>query len=109
MLEAPDSAGSVGIPAKAQRSLWKPRTLVRGAGPQAVRKRSAHPTGFSTGNCDRCAAAGQKIVNTKWLVKPRNTPITEPTSTSLRKCIPRMMRDAAISSATIIRHGSKKG
>jgi hypothetical protein len=46
------------------------------------------------------SAVSQSMVKMWKLVKPRSTPIAEPTRTSLRKCIPRMMRDAAISRAT---------
>ena len=37
------------------------------------------------------------------LITPSSAPMAEPASTSLRKCIPRMMRDEAISSATASR------
>ena len=46
------------------------------------------------------SAVSQSIAKMWKLAKPRSTPIAEPASTSLRKCIPRMMRDAAISRAT---------
>jgi nicotinamidase-related amidase len=55
------------------------------------------------------ASCPQSAAKMRKLTKPSSAPMAEPASTSLRKCIPRIMRDEAIKKATASRTPVRSG